>query len=238
MKKVLLIVFSCFLLLSLVSAGATFEQTYTLRVSCEGFTCADVNLTLVFPNSTLWIDNQEMTDNTYFASYDFKPPIRGNYDYYASDGENVTNDYVSVTSTGHDLNQAQAFLYFLITIVLLGLLVLCILGGSRIPMKNVRNEEGEVLKVNWNKYLKIFCWTSAYMVLMAVVFVTWNLIYAYSDWYALSKYFHYLFRLLYAFALPVLIGSIITTLINYISDKKIDKFIQKTGLPYKGGNGF
>jgi len=142
--------------------------------------------------------------------------------------------FFEATRTGYSLDNPQMFLYFLIVIVLIGILILCLLGGSRTPMKNIKNSEDEVIKVNWGKYLKMFCWTSAYMILIAIVFVIWNLIYAYSNWYALSNFFHYLFRLLYLFAFPVLIGAIITAITNYLTDKKIVNFIKKTGLPYNG----
>lgn len=139
-----------------------------------------------------------------------------------------------VTRTGYELESPQAFLYFLILMVLIGLFVLALVGGSKLEFKNIRNNDDEIIKVNWKKYLKIFSLLSSYMLLLAIVFVVWNLIYAYSDWYALSTFFHYIFRLLYIFALPVLVGFIVIGLANVFTDKKINAFIKRTGLPYNG----
>lgn len=138
-----------------------------------------------------------------------------------------------VTRTGYSSTTPQMLLYSLMILVLMSLLVLCLIGGSRIQFKNVRNRDDEVIQINWRKYLKIFCWTSAYMLTIAIVFIIWNLLYAYADWYNITLFFRYLYQLLMVFALPVLIGSIIMAIINYISDKKIKKFIDKMGLPYK-----
>lgn len=232
-KKILIFILGIFFL-SLISGAATLDNQYTLRVSCESFTCADVNLTLTFPNSTLWIDNKEMTDNNYYASYNFKPPIRGDYDYYISDGENITKDYIPVTATGHELNSAQMFLYFLILILLIGLFGLCMWGAIKIEFKNVRNSEDQVIKVNWKKYMKIACGMFAYLLLLAIIFVAWNLTWAYSDWDNFSIFLQYLFTVLGIIALPTLIYSWIMIIVNFGNDKKITKFIKKTGLPYDG----
>lgn len=234
MKKILFLLVFLVMFSVLVSAGATLNQNYDLKIPCDLYNCSNLNVTIAFPNSSLFIDNKIMTDNSYYANYTIKPPINGRYNYYYYDGGEVGDDYFITTSTGNELSTNQVLLYFFIGLFLTGLLILCIYGGSSLPFENTRSvSENEVIKVNWKKYLKIFCWTSAYMVLMALVFVAWNLTWAYSDWFAFSNFLHYIFRLLYLFFLPVLIGVIIMALINYVTDVKINKFIKKTGLPYR-----
>lgn len=229
-------ILALFILLSLsfVSAGPIQNQAYDLKVSCEGFTCSALNVTIAYPNQTTLIDNQEMTDNNYYANYSFTPNVNGEYNLYYWDGENISKDSLIVTPTGNVGNTSQMVLYLGVLVILLVFLFLCLWGGISLPFKNQRNKEDEVIKVNWRKYLKIFCWLLAYYFVLTIIFVGWNLIYAYAQWENLGLIFHFLYRLLLLFALPVLIATGIYALINYINDKKITKFIKRTGLPYNG----
>lgn len=233
--KTILLILTIVLLLSFASASATLNQAHNVRVSCAGFNCSLLNITILFPNSTIFINNQPMTNNVYNANYSVIPKVNGQYDYFYSDGTNSSKSYFITTTTGNELNTSQGILYLLMGIVLIFLFILSLYGGMVIPFQNQRNQNSEVVSINYKKYLKIFCWGLSYMFLVAIVFVIWNLVYAYAQWENIGKFFHYLYRLLIALALPTLIGIWLMTIINYFNDKKIEGFIKRTGLPYNAG---
>lgn len=234
MKKILLFLLLGIFLINFIFAGGILQENYNLKVSCNNLNCSNMYISIVYPNSTLLIDNEAMSDNIYYADYTFYPSVSGIYTYYYYDGNITGEGQLSITPTGNDLTTSQMILYLFIGSLLIILLFLCIWGGYVTQFQNIRDVEGKVITINWKKYLKIFCWASAYMLLIAVVFVGWNLIYAYAQWDKLGLFFHYIYRLLMSLALPVLIGIWLFAIINYINDKKIENFVKKMGIGYNG----
>ena|SRR3990167_6100291 len=218
-------------LLSFVSAAQS-ETNHNLVLSCSGFTCSAVNVTILYPNSSTAVNNQPMTNNVYYANYTLYLPIIGQYDYFYSDGTNSSKGSFYASKTGFELNTSQIILYVFIGLVLLFLFGLSVYGGLTLPFNNQRNSEDEVISVNWRKYLKVFCWATSYMLLIGIVFVAWNLIYAYAQWEGIGNFFQYIYKLLMALALPVFVSIWVMVIVNFINDKKIEKFIKRTGVGY------
>lgn len=234
MKKIFIALLFVIFITSFISAISQINQSYNITLSCQDFTCEDLNITILYPNATPFIINLPMTNySDIYAYYSFTPTIKGNYTYFYTDGANIGTGCLLATNTGYDLSLPQMLLYFFIGTILILLFILCLYGGINIKFKNVRNNEEEVIKINWLKYLKIFCWGFFYVLLIALVFVTWTLTWSYSDWNSFSKFLEFLLRLLYALFLPVLFLILLMTIINLIDDNKVNKFIQKTGLPYR-----
>lgn len=221
-------------LISLAAAGPTQNSNYDLKVSCQGFICSNLNITIAYPNSTTLISNQPMTDNNYYANYSFVPPESGIYLYFYSDGTNSSEGAIHVTTTGNLIDTPQMLLYITMFCILFFFFFLCVYGGLTLPYENIKNVNKEVIKVNWKKYLKVFCWGFSFFFLMAIDWAIWNLTYAYAQWYGISRIFYFIFRLMHAFALPVFIGLILWLVIKYINDNKINEFMKRTGLPYAG----
>ncbi len=139
-----------------------------------------------------------------------------------------------VSKKGYSLETSNIILYGLALLILFFFWSISVYGGMTLPFNNIRGSENQVISVNWRKYLKTFSWGIVYFTTLAIDWMIWNLLYAYAEWSALSNVFFYIFKLMYAFALPVLIGMVIFVIINYVNDKKISSFIKRTGLPYDG----
>lgn len=233
MNKIILSLWLLFLMLSLASAAQLYKP-YDLAVSCSSFDCSKMNVTILYPNSSSFINNQPMTNNIYYANYTLTPSVNGEYIYFYSDGTNSSKSSFIVTTTGNELNTSQIILYVFTGAILLFLFLLSLYGGINLPYMNQRNNDEEVIQINYKKYLKIFCWGLSYMFFLAIIFMSYNLIYAYSQWENLAVFFGYIYRLFFIMALPVFIGIVLLGTINIINDKKIESFIKKTGLPYDG----
>lgn len=231
MKNILLFSLVFLFLFGVVNA-AQLNAPYDLTISCAGYNCNSMNVTILYPNSSVLIDNQQTTNKIYYANYTINPTIKGKYTYYFSDGTNSSYGTFEVTTTGNELDNSQALLYLLVEVVLIFLFLLAVYGGIKIPFENIRVNEDEVIKVNWKKYFKIFCWAGAYMIYLGIIFIAWNLIYAYAQWSSLGIFLHYIFKLSYILGYIVLVAIIILSLVNYIQDKKIESFIKRTGLPF------
>lgn len=232
MKKLILSIIIMTYLISFVSAQATLNERYDLTISCSGFNCSSMNITILYPNSSIFVNNQRMTNNLFFANYSITPNTFGIYKYYFFDGTNQSKGELQVTNTGNILNIEQGLIYLLVGFILIILLIFSLYGAITIPLENIRNTDDQVLKINWKKYLKFACFGFVYLFIITLVYLCWNLVYAYSQWYNLSLFFKYLYSFLIFLAIAFFPSLIVFTLYYYINDKKISEFIKRTGLPY------
>lgn len=232
-KRLYLFVVAIFVI-SLVSAAQT-DVSFDLKVSCEDFTCANVNVTVLYPNSTTLINNQPMTSNGYYANYTLTPTVNGAYDYYYSDGGNTSNGLFIASPTGFTLSIGTSILYAIMLIFLVFIFSLTLYSFIVMDGKNQRNTQGEVISVNWKKYLKMFTFGVCYASMTGILFVLWTLSWAFLEWQALGVFFHYWFRLWFIGGLLFLPFLFIFAIVYYIQDKKIESFINKMGIPYYNG---
>jgi hypothetical protein len=172
-----------------------------------------------------------MMDKTFYATYSLTPKVNGQYTFYYSDGSNSSIGNFIVTTTGNEFNSSQAILFFFIDLLLIFFLLGSLYGALAIPFENDRSvKDGEIIRINWKKYLKIFLFGFAWMFLIAVVFVTWNLIYAYAQWGAIGKFFYYLYRLLMVLTMLIIPVGFVLSIVYYLNDRRINKGIKK-GVP-------
>lgn len=171
--------------------------------------------------------------NIYLTSGNFTQNALYSFNIYcnASDLGGFASGNFKVSNTGNEFNTSQGLIFFLIDFLLIFLFLGCVYGAIVTPFKNERSGSGEeIAKVNWKKYLKIFLIGLAYMFLVALVFVTWTLIYAYAQWSTLGKFFYYLYRLLMVGAMLLAPVGFVLLVMNYFNDKKIDSSLKK-GVP-------
>ena len=125
MKKILLILFIGMFLISLVDANlGTYEQGEEVYVR-GNLNSSSVNVTIYFPNSSIAVDNQPMTQlkkeiwNYSFSSTDSLGEYI--YDYCDQDERNCRENYFEVTPSGSDAptdGEGMIFLGSLIAMLL------------------------------------------------------------------------------------------------------------------------
>lgn len=226
-----------------IQRGQAFNLTIHTTNNSDGKVITSPNCTLQIQNSTggLVIDDVSFTKisnhhNYYLSSGNFS--TNGFYDLFIDCEDVGIGGFASVsfkvTTKGVEGTTPQILLYIFMECLLILFLMMCLYGAFTIPYQNEKNNNQETISINWKKYLKIFCFGMSYFLLIAIVFIMWNLIYGYSDWSTASNIFHYLFRILWIPAIPGFIIWWIFIIIKYLDDKKIDKFIKKMGIGYHG----
>jgi len=125
MKKLILLIFSMFLLVSIVSATSSFvfeqDEAVDLKIACVDEieqpcnSTIHCNITILYPNSTALVDNQVMTYGAVYYNYAL------NENQTATLGEYSTNIFCSgvgngfstftfeINPTGHEITQSQGF---------------------------------------------------------------------------------------------------------------------------------
>lgn len=223
-----------FFLMAMVSA-AQVDVDYNVTVDCKGFTCSNVNITILNPNSTTLINNQPMISNGYYASYELTPSTNGVYTFFYSDGANSSSGTFIATPSGYSLSIGTSILYSIMLIFLVFIFCLTLYFGIKIQGENNRNVEGEIISINWRKYLKLFNFSICYASMTGILFVLWTLSWAFLEWQNLGTFFYYWFRLWFVAGMLIVPGIFIYGMVHYIQDKKIENFINKMGIPFYNG---
>jgi len=170
--------------LSFASAQLTYEleQETDLKVIClnEGYCSAAAycNINIEYPNSSMLITNQNMTNQNSFHNYTITPGVMGIYKIngYCVDGAYTKEiDYnFQVTRTGTELTVSKSILYVMMISFLLFIFLLLLFILNNLP-RDVRNDEGYVLEVSKLAYLRPIVRGLAWIILTATVFLLANL---------------------------------------------------------------
>lgn len=211
----------------------TFQQNKCINLVQICADCSYNNISSVnFPNSSQAIGQTIMTKTGTKYNYSFCNTtalgvytINGQGD-PASTTAIWTYDF-EITPTGDAFSTAQGILYIFMLIVMIGLFLFTSYAFGTIQGSNVRNSDGDVLKVNWKKYLKMFCFALSYLFLVWIVFLAWNLAYGYLQMRGLGLFFKYVFTLLLGLALPIFTITIIFGVIAYVRDLKYEKIVKQ-----------
>lgn len=163
------------------------------------------NLTVFYPNSTILLNNQPMTNQLSFHNFTFTGEEINVVGFYQSivickdgsvEGADTPTFFASVT--GNILTEAEAKLYILLTIAIFISFCFVFFFTFKVPYSNEVNNKGATIKVTRKKYVKL-----SLMLLSYALTIWWfNILVALSD--------NYLTLPLYS----GLVSFIFTTLIN------------------------
>lgn len=204
MKYYLLIVI-CFLisifLVSNVSGEVTIPSVKLgscaqLIQTCTN--CSFVNITGIdypAPNSTSAFFNFAMAKNINVYNYTFcDNQYLGTYAYHTIGNPNGALNQQTVTyqvtATGQILDNSKAILYIFIFGVALLLLITSIISGMFIPSDHKRDEmTGYIIAMSNLKYVKIFCWAFAYVLVILVFYFAYIISFSFLDMDYLASLF-------------------------------------------------
>ena len=208
-KKIYLLLFSIILFVSFMS----FTSSYDLKIPTNATSC---NITVEFPNSTNFIINKSMTSGVGYFNYSFSPTI-SNYNYYSNCGSG------SLNINGQNLTSAQAILYFLVTLfsffIFLGLLWLM----TSIKGENDTNSLGEILSINYKKYIK---WGMLPLIYVSFIWFFNFIIGLSNNYLGLTLYSNTLeiiFRIMTKLIYPIIIFTILFEGYLLVKDNNIIK---------------
>lgn len=239
-KKLFLLLFAILLVLPFITSAQDSLGTFRINTcvnliqTCSN--CTSNNITsILFPNSTQILGLSSMTVNGSIYNYTFcQNNTLGTYTVNGIGNPNGVSEIwvytFDTTPTGNVFNSSQGLLYLFMLIVFIGLFLFSLYSATSIQAGNVRNEDGEIIQINWRKYLKIFAGGLAYMFFVVIIWLAWNLSFAYLQMRGLSTIFRYLYRLTFAITIPVGLLTVTLSIIAFLHDKKIQEALQR-GIP-------
>lgn len=233
MKKLfLLTLFTLFTLTTPLISGETYslEQDIDFKISSSINAC---NLTVVYPNTTILIKEQIMTNNKGYSNYTISPDslIQGEYKYYSdcnvSGTFNVNNNAIELTTPRAIVNSAMLFL-------LVGLFIFTLFMSSKME-RFKRDPEGEIIGINMLRYTKTIWFGIAYGILMGIFFIASNIGYGYLGDELFANIFFTLYEVMMRLAIPMILILAVWLIAQVVQDKQIKSMIER-GVDF-GGKG-
>ena len=182
-----MIIFLCLVTSVLAEQVYKSENTIDLKIPCtnNGTYCSEAgscNATILSPNGTILFNNVLMSQNNSIhnislnanqtveiGDYEFIPCCK---DMGESDCKTLT---FKVTRSGKEVSEGESGIYIVLIIMFVILGIASVVGAWKINGQNEYDFGGKLLKVNFNKYVKIGLWLLAYLFLTFTLFYSWQL---------------------------------------------------------------
>ena len=201
--------------------------------------CNSVNITSVTsPNGTQLIGSVPMTKDG--SVYNFTL-LGGNVTTFGTyrvngigdpDGTNEIWVYsFEVTYSGFELKEGQSFLYVSLFVILIFFFILILFAINQLPRSNQKDEEGRILSITYLKYLRPVGWMFEYFLVIAMLYLSSNLAFAYLNEQLFAKILFMLFRILFMFAPVVVIVWMIWIFVQMFHDKQMQKLLNRGFFP-------
>jgi len=244
MKKRFLLIFILLFLIINVSAltvqiDTSVDLVHPIRLDdypSNGIYC---NISLFDPDNIELVDFAPMTNQFEKHNYTVDAVNNsklGNYIYDVTCTTGLSNKTESfeyeVTTTGGDFSIAQSVVYVIFLIAIIGAFCLSLYGSIKIPFRNQRADDGRIINVNDLKYLKIFSIVISYILLMFAFGVTRSILANYLYLGGAHTVFTWLYWLLFSFLWPLIVISLLLTVVYYLQGLKISEALER-GVPIR-----
>ena len=141
-----------------------------------------------------------------------------------------------VNPTGDELTIEKTILDFIMFIFLIFLFIIVLIGVTKLPSGNDRDESGQLMSINNLKYFRSVLLFIAWLLLIAMLFITSNLATAYLSTNLFFKLLFSLYRICMGLTLPIIIVWVVWIFAQIIDDKRMRRLIEHGIYEGKGGN--
>jgi len=238
MKKILLTIIIGMFLISFTTAAISELGAYKINScielpqSCPDCTYNNIS-NILYPNSSIAVAGITMSKNNTLYNYTFcSTGALGKYivnGYGDRGGTLDTWEYnLLVTRSGEVMSTPTSILYVIILIVSSFLFVLCLNGAISTPWKKpTRDDSGRILDISYLKYLKVILWFFSYMLLIWITNIMILITNNFLVFDVAFTFFRIIFFILLGGFFPVAVGTLFVIVMNFITDKKIKKMINR-----------
>lgn len=217
--------------LTLKDFGVT-QQTFPAKLIIQCDNCTYMNITsITYPNKTVAQSNIITTKSGTEYNYTFTlTNVVGDYIIrYQGDLDGLTTSgagVLLVTPNGDILDISESMVYGFAVVLGIGLFLLFLLGWIYLPKENERNEDGQIISINFKKHLKYLCGAMGYLTLTWLSYLLYNITLGYTALVSTSRFFEVIYKILLALAWPITIIYIIVGIVILVNDLKLEKKIE------------
>lgn len=217
------------------------KQNFPAKLIIQCDNCTYINITsITYPNKTIAQSNIETTKiGTEYNATFTKTNLVGDYVIrYQGDLNDQTTTgggILLVTPNGDVVDTGASIMYLVILVFLVVFFGLMMYWGVTLPWKNETDLEGDyMVKVEWKKYLKLFCLSFGYVLMMSILYIMWNLSGAYLSLQSIHQMFLVLYSIMRAMFIPLFVLTIILGGIKFFKDLNLGEQLKK-GYDVKAG---
>lgn len=189
---------------------------------CNGLT--DCKLSVMSNGNTL-LDNVLMDWNTNYYSYSATTLTTiGDYSGTVTcTGINIayTNFDFKITPSGNISTSGEAIVYIILILVILFFFVLCLIGAIKIESGNYYDVGGNLMKLNYGKYLKMGLFWLSIVILWFLFYLGWEVSNKVLMFNFVGDIFHTLFMILTYLLAPSFIAFTIFAIVQWTGDLKL-----------------
>ena len=135
-----------------------------------------------------------------------------------------------VNPTGRELTQARSMLYIGLLSILVFMFIVNVAGITVLPSRDVRADDGEILSINHLKYLKPILYVTAYVILMAIFYISSNVALAYLGAELIGQFMFVTFKIMGYLLLPMVFIWLVYIILSIFKDKETRSMIER-GVP-------
>jgi len=151
---------------------------------------------------------------------------------YATDDEaGFYSASFRTTYNGLEISQGEAIIYAILLIMFLFLFILIFLGINMLPASNTTNPEGEIISISYLKYLRPVFMFTEWMLIVAALYISSNLAFAYLEEQLVAKFFFALFQISLAITPIILVVWVIGLFLMFYHDKEFQNLINRGFYP-------
>jgi len=248
MKKTILLMLGMFMLLLIPIVSAEepliFKQNQVLDYKIYCFDEDDnycnnatiCKITIFYPNSTVLINNQNMTWNPSYFHYTLNESQTNILGEYSGNAQcnGTTGGYTSfnywITYSGTKLTISHSLVYIMGWVIMIVIFIVCLIGAFAIKGDNEFDVGGEILKVNMNKYIKLGLAYLSYLLFVFVIFFSWQITLNFLFLNFIADILRMFFMILMYLAFPLFLLTVVVSLMKWFLDMKLQKLAER-GLP-------
>lgn len=205
------------------------NQNFTFCQTCSDATYITLS-TLQYPDKTVIPINDNMTASGSSFCYNITTTSQlGRYDVTGiSDGcEKTFAAYFEISYSGDELSTGNSIFYAALIFIMILLLVGTIYGAEKLPSTNEKDEEGKIMSVKWGKYLRAPLYFIAWIIFIAILFITSNLAFAYLGEQLFAKVLFNLYKICFAITPVIVVVWFVWFFVKIFQDKKLNGYISR-----------
>lgn len=215
-----------------------------LKIPClnNGTYCSEsatCNATILGPLGGIIKNNEVMTQNNSIFNITLSAndtETLGQYEFTPCCNDDSSTECSSlvflITKTGNEIKTSESIIYVVFLLTLLFVFILTLYGAIKIPFRNKRDDDGNIVGVNDIKYLKVACIVFSYVLFLFLVGVVKSIMENYLYINGAYRVFNLLFWIMFSFLWPLVVLSFLFSLIMIVNSAKIKKVI-KRGVPLR-----
>ena len=204
---------------------------------------AGCNLQIINHTGEIVLDNDLVYKNTgynlFLSSGNFSSSDIYSFNIYCNQTDlgGFASGVFEVSYNGSELKQSQSILYIPLFSFLIFVFLIILFGIDKLPARNQRDEQGKILSITYLKYFRDVLWFVEWMILVAILYLSSSIAFAYLTEQLFAKILFALFRITFSVTPIIITVWVIWMFVNLYHDRQLQNMLNRGIFPEEKNNG-